>query len=318
MSIKNQKDDNYMNESMDMRRFFLCLLKKAWIIVVVTVLCASLGAVIYNLYYEITDGEPKYQKCTDFYITFNEADHPNGMDYYNAYTWNQFVTDDRIVNKALSVSGSSVTKQDIKEYVTARMMSDYRVLTVVVTGENNKKVETISEAYKVAIPMFPKEVDEITKIEPWSEDDMIEVNDHTLASNAALLGGVIGFFISLFAWAVYYCMNDRIYTEADFNRRFTGVTFLGYDTERFKADTEANRKKVIGEANVAEIKSVSNEHETVADSDGVILNVTWGEHASAVQYKVDLLKKQDIKLHGVVLNNCNERFLNMYYGKEKL
>ena len=72
MSIKNQKDDNYMNESMDMRRFFLCLLKKAWIIVVVTVLCASLGAVIYNLYYEITDGKPKYQKCTDFYITFNE------------------------------------------------------------------------------------------------------------------------------------------------------------------------------------------------------------------------------------------------------
>lgn len=315
MITNSQNDNNYMSESMDMRRFFLCLIRKAWMILIVTALCAILGALIYNIYYGITDGQQKYQKCTDFYITFNEADHPNGMDYYNAYTWNQFVTDDRIVNKALSVAGSSVNKQDIKEYVTARMMSDYRVLTVVVTGENNKKVETISEAYKAAMPMFPEEVDEITKIEPWSEDDMVKINDHTLAPNAALLGGVIGFLISLFIWAVYYCMNDRIYTEADFNRRFAGVTFLGYDTERFKPDTEANRKKAVGDAKTVDVTDVSKELGSIEECDGVILNVSWGEHASAVQYKVEMLKKQGIKLYGVILNNSNERFLNMYYGK---
>lgn len=315
MITKRQENENFMNESMDMRRFFLCLMRKAWIIVVVTVLCAFLGAFVYEIYYEITDGQPKYQRCTDFYITFNEADYPNGMDYYNAYTWNQFVTDDRIVNKVLSVAGSSVSEQDVKAYVTARMMSDYRVLTVVVTGSDNKKINTISEAYKVAMPMFSEDVAEISKIEPWSEDDMIKVNDHTLTLNAALLGGIIGLLISLFSWAVYYCMNDRIYTEADFNKSFSDLIFLGYDTERFKSDTEANRKKVIGKADIAEVSDVSKELGTIADRDGVILDITWGEHASAVQYKVDLLKKQDIKLCGVILNDCNERFLNMYYGK---
>ena len=296
MTAEKRKDDNYMNEPMDMRRFFLCLFGKAWIMVLVTAICAILGALIYTMYYEITDGETRYQRSVDFYITFNEADYPNGMDYYNAYTWNQFVTDDRIVNKVLSVAGGKVSEYDIRDYVTARMMSDYRVLTVVVTGTVSSRINTICEAYKVAMPMFAEDVNEISKIEPWSEDDIIEVVDHTLAKNAALLGGIIGLFVSLVFWAVYYCMNDRIYTEADWCRRFPDIPITGYDCDIFGNENS------------------ETSNNTEPDNEAV-LSIPWGEHATAVEYMLNDLKNKGTLPQSVRLINCDRKFLKRYYGR---
>ena len=182
---KRIQDDNYMNESMDMRRFFLCLSSRLWLILLCTVICALLGPVIYKAYYSITDGQDRYQRSCDFYITFNEADHPNGMDYYNAYTWGQFLLDDKMIEHVMDFGGN-YTEDEIKAAVTSRMMSDYRVLTVIVSGTDTRKLEAIYEAYKFAMPQFADDVDEIESIRVWSEDDLIKINDHTLAFNAAL------------------------------------------------------------------------------------------------------------------------------------
>ena len=288
------KNDNYMYERMDMRRFFLCLASKVWIIVLATLICGMLGAGIYDFYYSVTDGQPKYQMCTDYYITFNEADHPNGMDYFNAYTWNQFVTDDRIVNLALKFGG--VTSDEIKASVSSRMMSDYRVLTVVVTGTNPKRINAISEAYKFAMPLFADEVDEITKIEIWSQDNIEKINDHTLMMNAALLGALIGLVVSAAIWLVYYSMNDRIYTQSDWSRRFPDVAFLGYDCAVFGDDTlDVQIDNLI--------------------QDETVWPIAWGEHASSAEYKLNELKNKDLSVRGVVLTDCNEKFLKRYYGR---
>ena len=290
---KRAQDDNYMNESMDMRRFFLCLFSRIWTMLLCILICALLGVVFYKAYFAITDGQERYQRSCDFYITFNEADHPNGMDYYNAYTWGQFLLDDKMIGHVMDFGGN-YTKDELKASVTSRMMSDYRVLTVIVTGTDTRKLESIYEAYKFAMPQFADDVDEITSIRVWSEDDMVKINDHTLELNAALLGGIIGLLISLTAWAVYYCMNDRIYTQADWCKRFPDIAFLGYDHELFDKESENPAPQI-------------DEEE--------ILVLKWGEHATAAQYLLNEKKNNGKQIKGIRLVDCNETFLRRYYGK---
>ena len=290
---KRAQDDNYMNESMDMRRFFLCLFSRIWTMLLCILICALLGVVFYKAYFAITDGQERYQRSCDFYITFNEADHPNGMDYYNAYTWGQFLLDDKMIGHVMDFGGN-YTKDELKASVTSRMMSDYRVLTVIVTGTDTRKLESIYEAYKFAMPQFADDVDEITSIRVWSEDDMVKINDHTLELNAALLGGIIGLLISLTAWAVYYCMNDRIYTQADWCKRFPDIAFLGYDHELFDKENENPAPQI-------------DEEE--------ILVLKWGEHATTAQYLLNEKKNNGKHIKGIRLVDCNETFLRRYYGK---
>lgn len=287
-------DENYMNETIDMRRFFLCLKTKIWMIVLCTFVCALIGPVIYKAYYSITDGQDRYQRSCDFYITFNEADHPNGMDYYNAYTWGQFLLDDKMIEHVMDFGGS-YTEDEIKASVTSRMMSDYRVLTVIVSGTDTRKIEAIYEAYKFAMPQFAGDVDEITSIRVWSEDDLIKINDHTHAFNAAILGAILGLFVSIVAWALYYCMDDRIYTQSDWCRRFKNVAFLGYDCDIFEKESK----------------------EETDINDDEILVLKWGEHATAAEYLINEKKNSNIQVKGIKLVECNEAFLRKYYGRSK-
>ncbi len=292
MSIKNSKNDNYMNETMDMRRFFLCVFSKIWMLIVCVVIGAFLGAWAYKAYYAITDGQPRFQRSCDFYITFNEADHPNGMDYYNAYTWGQFLLDDKMIEHVMEFGGK-YNEDELKEAVSSRMMSDYRILTVIITGTDKRKIEAIYEAYKFAMPRFANDVEEITDIRVWSEDDMVLVNEHSLASHAAFLGGLIGLLLAMAAFAVYYSMNDRIYTQSDWSKRFPDIAFLGYDIELF---------------------SNGNNTDVVSDDDDILF-LNWGEHATAAEFLLNEKKNNGVAIKGIKLINCNEKFLKRYYGK---
>ena len=289
---KRVNDENYMNETVDMRRFFLCLKTKIWMIVLCTFVCALIATGAYKAYYSITDGQDRYQRSCDFYITFNEADHPNGMDYYNAYTWGQFLLDDKMIKHVMDFGGN-YTEDEIKASVTSRMMSDYRVLTVIVSGTDTRKIETIYEAYKFAMPQFADDVEEISSIRVWSEDDLIKINDHTLTFNAALLGAILGLFFSSVAWALYYCMDDRIYTQSDWCRRFKDIAFLGYDCELFDKD--------------------SKEDPDISDDE--ILFLGWGEHATVAEYLINEKKNNKIDIKGIKLVDCDESFLRKYYGR---
>lgn len=313
MTIQSRKDNNFMNEGMDIRRFFLCLVRKIWLVVVLIIAGGILGAGVYKLYYAVTDGDTKYMISTDYRIVFDEVGYPNGMDYFNAYTWNQFVTDDKIVDYAVS-HAQGINKKAVQDSVTARMLSDYRILTVEVTGTNQDEIQAINEVYKAAMPNFAESVPELTSIEVWSCNDMIVANVHDKACNAGIIGMLIALVFAGCVVAVYYCLDDRIYVEQDWKNLGTDIPCLGYDSESFVKDTEENRAAIIGDAKVVEYKE-GMKPEEAKDCEGVILMVPWGsKHATAIKYDIELLGKQNVKILGAVITDCNEKYLKAYYG----
>lgn len=289
---------------LDLKRFWRQFVKRIWIVVAVTLLGAVVGFVAYVIYSNIKSGNTVYRIRNDYYITFNHEEFPNGVDYYNAYTWDGILRDDPIVNRALEVE-SGVTKQQILESVTGEILGDYRILTVVVTGTDKEMVQKISDAYKDALPHFAEIIDMIKSIDIWTDAEIEVYDEYTREPNAALLGGLIGLFVSLFAVVLYGIFDDGIYSERDWVINYPDIPYLGKrDTDEYNA----NRSHLLEydgnyiELAADEFRYDLNEFERMRKADGVILKLKPGKDKAQFMDKVVYtLKKQDVKVVGVMV-----------------
>ncbi|MBP3825102.1 MAG: hypothetical protein ILA11_05150 [Butyrivibrio sp.] len=287
----------------DLKRFFRQFVKRFWIVIAVTALGALLGFVSYVIYSNVKSGNTVYRIRNDYYINFDYEAFPQGPDYFNAYTWDGILRDDPVVNKALEVA-PGVTKAQILESVKGEILGDYRILTVVVTGTDKELVQSISDAYKVALPAFADVLDMIASIDLWTDAEIEEYDEYTREGNAAFLGALIGLFVSLFAVLLYGIFDDAIYTERDWVIRYPQIPYLGKrDTDEYNA----NRSHLLEyDGNYIELATDQfrydlDEFDRMRAADGVILKLRSGKDKTEVMDKVVYtLKKQDIKIVGVM------------------
>jgi capsular polysaccharide biosynthesis protein len=289
--------------AIDLKRFWRQFRKRLWMIVAATVAGAVIGLVIYVIYSNVMSGNTVYRIRNDYNITFNHEEFPNGVDYYNAYTWDGILRDDPIVNKALEVQ-PGLSKEQILDSVTGEILGDYRILTVVVTGTDQEVVQKISDAYKEALPAFADIVDMIKSIEIWKDADIEVYDAYTREPNAAFLGGLIGLLISLFAVLMYGIFDDGIYTERDWVINFPGIPYLGKrDTDEYNV----NRSHLLEyDGNYIELASEEfrydlDEFDRMRKADGVILKLKPGrDKVETMDKVVYTLAKQDVKIVGVM------------------
>ncbi len=295
--------NDFYTRSIDLKRFWRQLRRRLWMVIAATVVGALLGLLIYVLYSNIMSGNTVYRIRNDYYITFNHEEFPNGVDYYNAYTWDGILRDDPIVNKALEVQ-PEISRQQILDSVTGEILGDYRILTVVVTGTDQQLVQNISDAYKKALPAFADIVDMIKTIEVWTDADIEVYDAYTREPNAAFLGGLIGLLVSLFAVVLYGIFDDAIYTERDWAMRYPAIPFLGKrDTDEYNA----NRSHLLEyDGNYIELATEQfrydlDEFDRMRKADGVILKLKPGvDKTEEMDKVVYTLTKQDVKIVGVM------------------
>ncbi len=294
---------DYELRAVDLKRVFRQFKKRLWMVAAAALIGAVLGFALYTLYSAMKSGNTVYRIRNDYYIIFNYKDFPEGVDFYNAYTWDGILRDDPIVNVALE-NLQGVEKQQIIDSVTGEILGDYRILTVVVTGTDKELIQKIADAYRVALPAFADRIEMLTRIEPWT-DSQIEVYDaYTREGNAALLGGFIGLLVSLFAILLYGIFDDAIYTERDWIMRYPDVPYLGKrDTDEYRANTSYLLKEGGNyiEVSVSDFKMDIGEFERMRGADGVIIRLSAGKDKTDDMDKVVYtLKKQDINIAGVV------------------
>ncbi len=294
---------DYDLQPVDLKRLWRQFKKRFWIVIVITLIGAVCGFVAYVIYSNIKSGNTVYRIRNDYYISFNHEDFPNGVDYYNAYTWDGILRDDPIVNVALE-NASGVTKQQILDSVTGEILGDYRILTVVVTGTDSDLIQKISDAYKVALPAFADKIDMLSKIELWTDAEIEVYDAYTREGNAAFLGGLIGLLCSLFAVLLYAIFDDRIYTERDWIMRYPDIPYLGKrDTDEYKV----NREHLLeADGNYIEFASEQFRYDkmlfdALRDADGIILKLNPGVDTTETMDKVVFtMYKQDVNVVGVM------------------
>lgn len=219
---------NYGKEPLDMRLLVLRFLRKSPLIL----LAALLGAVCIGGPYflrKVTFGPAKeYEAVTDFYIDYAVQESGEEYTYFNQTTWTQLITDDVFTDKILThMSGTRPSKQELRGYLYATMLSDTRIVTTTVTTNDPELTMKIEKALLRAMEDFGREQKEIAGVrilqEP-AEASLVIADVRTF--RACMLGAVIFVFVTVFYLLIYFVLDEGIYIPATFERRY-GVPMLG-------------------------------------------------------------------------------------------
>lgn len=318
MDLKNEV---YMKQGIDMKRMVLVLGRKLWLLLAGAVLGAILGGVTYKVVTNITNGEPEYRASADYYISF----FADGVDYYNAYTWDGILRDDPIVDYALTLLPGEITKDMVKASVSGEMLGDYRILTVHVNAPTKEMADTIAKAYKDSLWHFGQEMDLLDKVELWSQEEAVPFEKNNKTLNAAFLGALITFILVGFVLLFYYVLEDAVYVERDAKERF-GFPVYGLLTKgNDELQKRIYRENISFVFHVEEAETWNGEFipskedlEYLRTVENLLLEVPWGRNnGRQVERVLGQLELQKVKVKGILITDADDKFVKSYYLIER-
>lgn len=320
-NIKEEIMDNkkaYMEQGLDLKRLVLVLGSRLWLILAAALLGAILGAVCYKVVTNITNGEPEYRASADYYISFID----DGVDYYNAYTWDGILRDDPIVDYAMTLLPEGITKDMVKASVSGEMLGDYRILTVHVNASSKETADIIAEAYQKSLWNFGQEMDLLDKVELWSQEEAIPFEKNNKTVNAAFLGALLGFLLAGFGLLYGYVLEDAVYVERDAKERFGlpvyGLLTKGNDEEQKRMFGE-NLKFTFQEEEVetwnGEVLPTAEDYERLRKTEHLLINIPWGRNnCRQVERVLWQMELQKVTVKGIVITGAEDKFVKAYYG----
>lgn len=340
------KEKEYMDRPADLKKIGLLIIKRIWIFVAVILISITFTVGVYLIAKAMQYDGQAYIVSSDYYIIFNLDEHPNGVDYYNAYTWDSILRDDPIVDEVMELLPADYTREEVKDSIVGRMLGDYRILTVDCTHKNPERAEMIAQVYGESLALFADKMDIMDAIELWSREECVPVTEDNLIYNAAALGFLIGAVVAVFVVLFWNLLDDGIYVEGDFINRFS-IPYLGVltkkDTDYYRQELRDNlsyhlpkgRYYVVSadtitpENDMIKLREMNpyikdfmtaegNALEILRESDGVIVLLPWGKYnGNRCERLIWFLEKQDCRIKGAIITDADNNFLNRYYFGKK-
>ena len=348
------KDEKFWREGMDGKRFALCSFRRFWFFGAAGILGAAVSAGLYLLITVALAGPPEYQVFSQYRIYFDSEKYGEIQDYYNAYTWGEIMKTDEGLDYVMEALPEGITKEQVKASVSVGAMNDVKIMPLTITTQDPELSETIAEAYVYGLDRFGHSIEGLSGMDCWLLENAQEVPRGTKAGNAALLGLILGAAVGFFAWLIWYCLDDSIYLEADFENRY-GIPVLGVLTEKRDAFLQkeletalAVRLKgqecvcVVDAAQTAGRRESASAGSCLKDESvkispeweeclwpfdegaaermrrsGVLLMLPWGKGSGRMAGRlVNGLEKLEVPVVGAVIYGAKDGFLRAYYGKK--
>lgn len=205
---------------MDLKRLSLYFQKKVGIILLMIVIGAFFGGFVYRMVRSM-NMPVEYQAKSKLYIIFERDDTGEAYQYYNGYTWNDLLDTDPIMECIMAYL-PDYDKNQVMEATGAEILSDIRLLTITVTGDNEKFVREVLSAtdkglidYAALVSEELRKIQEIRVLEPGR----IYWNDNT--TRAAVAGALFFGIIIVLCYGFAYVLNDSVMVQEDVKKRFS-------------------------------------------------------------------------------------------------
>lgn len=266
-----REDIGHREEILNLRSFYGRLLRKIWLIPAALVIGAAVGLFLYYLVNVVYAPAREYEASSKLYLNFAYDESGKVYDYYNAYTWNQLMSTDEILNAtmdALKADGiaelaagsetegsmTSVSRDEVIASTKATIPSDVRVMEVTITNTDKDLAQEILKATDKALVAYGENRDEFTSIELLEEDDTAALEVTTSRTlTAGITGAVTAAVLMLLAMLILGTMDDAIYVPEDPERRYH-LPVLGMLpkkeqelTERFRNELLAGCRELVQE-----------------------------------------------------------------------
>lgn len=334
------KKEEFMNETMDLKKMFLCLKKDIIRVLIATLIGAVLCGTIYLSVRHFTRGV-FYQSYSQFYINFAGEIEAEANHHYNAFTWNDLLHADPVIEQLISalktipgadeiLSDKPLSEQELSELLRddifrGDLFSDRRLLTVTFTTHKPEKTVLIQTAMEIGLPIYAvgqREIDTMEVIRT-TEPKLLVWDSHL---HRAVIGGAVLFLLlALFIWWFKFILDDSLYTLADAEKRYPfpaiGILLKGEntDTEEFYfSETKENLAYILKDEPKPIYLSVQDypypDGTTLRNTGGVILLIPFARrNGKKIERCISYLQNQDTKILGLIITEANIDFLKLYY-----
>ncbi len=259
--MKMECNEEYRNREMDLKRLVLFFQKKLWLVIMLVILGATAGGILYQMLHSMKM-PVEYQAVSKLYISFGHDESGEVYQYYNGYTWNDLLDTDPIMDLVLMYL-PGYEKEQVMEATTAEILSDIRLLTITVRGEEEKFVREISRATENGLKEFGRESEELEQIKVIRSGVPQRVYWDDRTSAACITGAVILGVISLLVIGFNYALDEAVYVQEDIEKRY-GVKALGILTrsqkglEPYARELKANIRYAVGEKKAFAVVDMDN------------------------------------------------------------
>ena len=194
------------------KKFTSMFLKKWKVLLLSTVAGALILGIPYTLSKTII-GNFDYRAEVSVHVKYGEDSAGNMYDYINFYTWGQWITSDKYLDPLVEAGKVSVSKDELKEYLTAEVQADQRVVFFVVTTHDPKLTDDIAKVVSETVTEFVNDIDEVASAEVFNVSKAEKYFVYKNIPQVFMLGAIIGLFVSCIVVRLLILMDDSLYTK---------------------------------------------------------------------------------------------------------
>ncbi|MBQ6589109.1 MAG: hypothetical protein IJI01_10565 [Butyrivibrio sp.] len=287
-----RESKGHRDEILNLRCFYLKLLRKIWIVPLAAIIGAALCFGIYTLA-TVTYGPARtYKAEARLYVSFAYDENKGTLvDHYNAYTWQHMLmpTDDILIpiiaelmaNEVNVVEDGgpianygdqkSITKDELLSSINADTPSDVRLMLLSAENTDKDLADMILRASVKSLEKYGSTNKAFDSIKCLSIDEakLVTYSDRSMA--AGIFGAVAAAIIAILAMLLIYSIDDAIFIQEDAEKRYS-VNVLGIQCKKaddfFKNElVAAFGKATEGATRVAVISVDSIEDDKVSEKD---------------------------------------------------
>ncbi len=154
-------------------------------------------------------------------------------------------------------------KSDVRESTTAEILSDIRLLTITVRGDNEKFVREIRNAVENGLKEFAKNSDELEQIKVIRSTVPERVYWDNRTTSACVTGAAALGVLALFIIGFHYVMDESMYVQEDVEKKYK-MPALGILTRNQKGlqpyagELKANIRYAMGDNRTLAVVDMDN------------------------------------------------------------
>ena len=218
-----------MEETIDLREYFYIIKKRAWIIILITVLAMLTSGII--SFFVLS---PVYEANTTLIVNTEQSKETNNMitgDQLNVtqkltLTYGEIIKSRAVLDSVIKKLDLNMEYKELEKAINVSPVKDTQIMSVTVQDTNSKRARDIANA----IPnVFTKEVKRITKANSVEVIDKAIVPENPIKPNKVmniLIAAVLGIMIGLFIVFILEYMDNKIKTPQDIEK-YINLPILG-------------------------------------------------------------------------------------------
>lgn len=336
--------EEFMREGMDLKRLFLCLLNKIWVVVIAAVIGALLGSGLYLLINVTFAKQLDYTATAKYYLDYAMDNSGEIIQEYNGYTWNEIMSTDPILGYTMTLLPNTMVRDEVAKTITATTPYDYRVLIITVVTDNQEDTQLIATKTTESLLHFVKEKKEFQGITLMKYDEPQQIKVKLQTTRAAIAGILAAVSLCFIIMALYYILDDSVYTAEEMEKRYHFKT-LGIIT---KKKSEKSEKEILlnlnyickneGKTAIVKIDNLEDlnilhklksefdfiefelsdmqeqDYIQLRNCENIIIGVAWGnKNGTTIKHSISQLEKQGCKITCAILYNGSNGFLAKYF-----